>query len=209
MKRHFNFVYPGLVFLLVLASLAGGCSTNIPIATRPPLYTQEKVQAVDHWDNIANTVAMRVQKSLEDRKDLINKPLYVQAPSDRPFSLAFYNLLRTRLVSKGMQVSDTREANSLIIEYNVQTVLHESNRSDWMPSLTAMGIGIANLVTGKYTSPSDHEIIINTSMVHNNRYVMHLSTICYINDDEWPMYISPESFDPNAERTRTVPLRAL
>ena len=181
------------------------CSRNRPLATNPPVYEQQKLQAVDHWDNVADTVATRVQKSLSDRRDLINKPIFVQPPNDRPFSMAFYNLLRTRLVSKGMQVVDHREADALVLNYSVQTVLHDSS-TDWTPSLAAMGIGLVNMVTGSYTSRSEHEIIINSELLHKNRYVMHLSTVCYINDDEWPMYISPESFDPNGSQTRTVRL---
>lgn len=181
------------------------CSRNRPLATNPPVYEQQKLQAVDHWDNVADTVATRVQKSLSDRRDLINKPIFVQPPNDRPFSMAFYNLLCTRLVSKGMQVVDRREADSLVLNYSVQTVLHDSS-TDWTPSLAAMGIGLVNMVTGSFTSRSEHEIIINSELLHKNRYVMHLSTVCYINDDEWPMYISPESFDPNGSQTRTVRL---
>ncbi len=204
MKRYSIFPSLGLLFMLALLILLGGCATNIPVAKNPPLYAQEKLRAVDHWDNIADSVATRVQKSLLDRNDLISKPLYVRPPNDRPFIMAFYNLLRTRLVSKGMQVSEQCEPNSLVIEYNVQTVLFDSGRTGWFPSLAGMGIGVVNAVTGKYTTTSDHEIIVNTRMVHNNRYVMHLSNIYYINDDDWPLYISPESFDPQADRTRTV-----
>ncbi len=203
MKRRRIVLFAGLLSLLAL--VAAGCtSTSIPVAKNPPLYSQEKLRAVDHWDNIADLVATRVQKSLEDRPDLINKPLYVRPPSDRPFIMVFYSLLRTRLVSKGMQVSEICEPDSLIIEYNVQTVLFDEWRSGWLPSLSSMGIGVLNAVTGKYTTASDHEIIVNTSMLHNNRYVMHLSNIYYINDDDWPLYISPESFDPKAATTRTV-----
>ena len=205
MKRRHTITFFSLLALLAMAGLLTACSKSRPLATNPPLYEQDKLQAVDHWDNVANTVATRVQKSLEERRDLINKPIYVQPPNDRPFSMAFYNLLRTRLVSKGMQVSDKREADTLILSYNVQTVLHESWAS-WSPSLASMGIGVVNMVTGSYTSRSEHEIIINSELLYKNRYVMHLSTVCYIDDDEWPMYISPESFDPNGGQTRTVRL---
>ena len=205
MIRRNLFIFLGLLALLALAGSLTACSKNRPLATNPPQYEQDKLQAVDHWDNIADAVAIRIRKCLEDRRDLINKPLYVQPPNERPFSMAFYNLLRTRLVSKGMQVSDKRELDSLVVNYSVQTVLHESS-SDWLPSLRAMGIGIVNLVTGSYTTRSDHEILINATMLHKNRYVMHMSLPYYIDDDEWAMYISPESFDPNGSQTRTVRL---
>ncbi|MDR2488732.1 MAG: hypothetical protein LBD42_04495 [Desulfovibrio sp.] len=205
MKRQPALIVLGMLILTVLPGLLTACSRSRPLATNPSLHTQEKLQAVDHWDNIADTVAMRVQKSLEDRRDLINKPIYIQPPNDRAFSMAFYDLLRTRLVSRGMQVSDKREADSLMLNYSVQTVLHDSS-ANWTPSLAALGIAVVNSVTGSFTTRSDHEIIINSDMVYKNRYVMHLSTVCYIDDKEWPMYISPESFDPNGAQTRTVRL---
>jgi hypothetical protein len=198
-------IFFSLLALPALAVLSAGCSTSRPLAENPPLHRQDKLQAVDHWDNIADAVARRVQKTLEARRDLINKPIYVQAPNDRPFALAFYDLLRTRLVSKGMQVSNQREADSLVLNYNVQTVLHPSSAS-WTPSLRGMGVAALGLVTGGYSTRSDHEIIINSNMLHRNRYVMHLSTVCYINDDEWSMYLSPESTDPNGGQTRFVRL---
>ncbi len=200
---------PHRILLVMLAGIlpaviAGCASTELPLATTPPLYTQDKIQAVDHWDNIANEVALRVQKSLEDRPDLITLPIYVKPPNDRPFSLAFHALLCTRLVSRGMQVSDLPEADTLTLEYNVQTVLHDASRGTWLPSLASMGIGVIALVTGQYTSGSDHELIINSAIIHHNRYVMHLSNVVYINEDDWPLYVSPESSDPMAGRTRTV-----
>lgn len=195
----------GVLIIFAISVFLGGCaSTEIPLAETPPLYSQQKIQAADHWDNVANTVAMRIQKSMEDRPDLVNKPVYVVLPNSRPFSMAFHSLLLTRLVSKGMQVSETREADSLILEYDVQMILYESSRRDWIPSLAAMGIGVADMFSGKYTSTSDHEIIINSRIVYHNRYVMHLSSIHYINDADFALYVSPQSFDPAADTSRNV-----
>ncbi len=190
--------------LMGLTMVSSGCSTEIPLATAPPLYTQQKIQAIDHWDNIANDVAMRVQKSLEDRPDLVAKPIYIKPPTNRPFSTAFYNLLRTRLVSKGMQVADKPEPDMLTLDYTLQMVLHGTPHGTWLPSLGGMGIAVAGLVTGGYTTTSNHELMINSRIMHNNRYVMHLSHIVYINDDDWPLYISHESMDPMASTTRNV-----
>lgn len=204
MKRH----YPIFLFsllMLALAALASGCSKNMPLATNPPVHSQEKIQAVEHWDALAEKVATRVRTAIGQRTDLINRPIYVHPPNDVPFSVAFYKLLRTRLVSKGLQVSDNREADSVTINYSVQAVLHDST-TDWTPSLAAMGIGVVNIITGSYTTRSNYEIVINADMLFRNRYVMQVSTICYIDDDDWALYISPESFDPSGAQTRTVRL---
>ncbi len=202
MKTRFPAVFAAVI--CAAFAVSAGCATpEKPVASTPPLHEQDKLRAVDHWDNLADTVAKRVQKTLEDRPDLIAMPLYVQPPNDRPFSIAFYNLLRTRLVTKGMQVSEQLEPCSLVIEYDVQTVQHESGGS-WSPSLAGVGMGLAGLVTGGYGVPSRNEIVLNTRMAYQNRYVMHLSQLAYIDDDEWAMYISPESIDPQNASTRRV-----
>ena len=207
MKRRSLYTLLATLTVVVLPLFLGACaSTEIPVATTPDRYQQEKLQAVDHWDNVANTVAKRVQKSLEDRPDLIHKPVYIKPSGTQAFSLAFYNLLHTRIVSKGMQVSEFPEGDCLVLEYDVQSVLHKRDSVQWMPSLAAMGIGVARFFGSGYTSPSDYEIIINSRIVYQNRYVMHLSSIHYIDDDEWAMYISPQSFDPAASTVRRVPL---
>lgn len=205
MKPHFVFVRLGMLILLAMIMFLSGCaSTEIPLASTPPLYSQEKLQSVDHWDNVADRVAMRVQKTLEDRRDLVNKPIYVKPPNDRPFSLAFYELLRTRLVSKGMQVSAKPEPGGMILDYDVLVVVHNSSRREWLPGLSNLGIGVANLFTGEYTSASKHEIVINARILDGNRFAMHVSHIHYIDDDEWQMYFSPESMDPLSQGTRNV-----
>ena len=195
-----------IVFATVIGMTLGvsGCAgTDKPLASSPPLHSQDKLRAVDHWDNLADTVAKRVQKTLEDRPDLMAKSLYIQPPNDRPFSVAFYKLLHTRLLTKGMQVAEKPEPCGLVIEYDVQTVRHDSGGS-WTPSLAGVGMGLAGLVTGDFGTPSRNEIVLNTRMVHQNRYVMHLSQLAYIDDDEWAMYAGPESGDPQNTSTRKV-----
>jgi hypothetical protein len=197
----------GALITLALMTLFGGCaSTDIPLAESPPLYSQEKIQAADHWDNIANAVALRIQKTLEDRPDLVNRPVYVQPPNSRPFSRALYSLLTTRLVSKGMQVSGQPDPESLFLGYDMQLIHYKSGRRDWTPGLATLGLAIANVVGAGYSVAPDHEIIINFQMIHNNRYVMHLSQVCYINAADWALYGDSPLTDSKADHVRRVPL---
>jgi|GEM_PF-1977578 hypothetical protein len=185
-----RFLLAIIAALLVLPVL--GCTqTTIPLPTAPPLYRQDKVQSADHWDTVANSVANRVQQTLEDRPDLIARPLYVQPPNNGVFVNTFASLLRSRLVSKGMQVSEKPEPDSLFINFNAQLVLHDESRGDSGISIAGLGVALGNVFTGGSTSPSDHELVINTAMVSNNRYVMSLSQVCYINDADWMLYFDP------------------
>lgn len=184
--------------VILLGGLWGCAQTTIPLATAPPLYEQYKLQSADHWDTVAEGVATRIQKTLEDRPDLIGKPLYITPPNNGIFTRTFASLLRSRLVSKGMQVSEFSEPDALVIQYNAQTVLHDSGRGDYGIGLANLGITAVGAFVGGYTSTSDHEVVINTYMVHRNRYVMSLSQVCYIHDKDWNLY-----FDPAMLRRKT------
>ncbi|WP_027188040.1 hypothetical protein [Desulfovibrio cuneatus] len=195
-----------LVGILLGSSLflAGCGSRGVPVATRPPLYSQQRIQAVDHWDTVADAVAARVFNAYLQRSDIITKPVYVRRPNDRPFPMAFETLLRTRLTTRGMQVSAMPEPDGVILDFTVQVVLHDSSRYSLIPSLLDIGMGVITLVTGTYTRPSDHEVIVTTRLTHNNRYVMHISNTYYINDADWALYASPRPADSQADTTRTV-----
>ena len=191
------------VFAMPLV-LWGCVQTTIPLATAPPLYEQYKLQSADHWDTVAEGVASRVQKTLEDRPDLIGKPLYIAPPNDGIFTRTFASLLRSRLVSKGMQVSEFHEADAITINYNVQMVLHDSGRGDYGVGLANLGIAVGGVFTGGYTTTSDHEVVINTYMVHRNRYAMSLSQVCYIHDKDWNLYFDPDMLRRKTESADSV-----
>ncbi|MDL2210817.1 hypothetical protein LJC26_08465 [Desulfovibrio sp. OttesenSCG-928-O18] len=195
----------GLLTMLALIAFFAGCTrSNVPVPEKPVAYTQEKSQAADHWRDIAVDVADKIRNALVERDDLVTKPLFVVPPNSRPFMLAFHQLVKTELVSRAIQVSEQREADSVQVEYDVLTVLHDHSRfGDGIYSwLADLGIGMGRLFSG--SSGSDHEIVVNVRMAYNNRYVVHLSYIRYINDADWPLYLDAASVDPSGGKNRTV-----
>lgn len=197
--------------LLVFSSLMMGCSGSAPepaagehaeSATRftspAPVpanstgYAQITAQASEHWRDMAVYVAVRVYKAYEDRNDLLERPIYVAQPNNRPFTVAFYHLLRTELVSRGLQVSYNKEPGSVILEYSVQTVPFDPSRFD--NSAYYEGDGMS----------SDHEVIVNSRLSYRNRFVMHCSSIRYINDSDLALYADPQVADPMADSTRSI-----
>ena len=162
-----------------------------PVATDHTAYAQLVAQAGEHWRDLAEDVADRVFKAYKDRSDLLDKPLYLNAPNNRPFTVAFYHLLRTELVSRGLQVSYNKEPRSVILEYNVQTVPFNASRRDDSSRF-------------EEARHSDSEIIVNARMFYHNRFVMHCSSIRYINEDDLALYIDPQNADPLAESSRNI-----
>jgi hypothetical protein len=188
-----------LLAILTSSFLLLACSENAaPVALGFNKSYQPKIQAAEHWRSIAADVADRVLFAVMDRPDLQGKPLFVALPNNRPFSVAFYHLLRTELVSRGLQLSYSREPQAVAVEYAVQTVLFDSSR--FGATMDSMGISSGN----SGIAPSNNEIIVNARMFFQNRFVLHASAARYINDADLPLYLDPQLADPLAESTRNI-----
>lgn len=162
-----------------------------PAAVEHPLVGQYVDQAAEHWRDMASEVADRVLKAYRDRSDLMDRPIYLPEPNNRPFTVAFYHLLRSELVSRGLQVSYKQEPRSTVLEYTVQTVPFDSSR---------------HAQAKKYSkvTPSKHEIILNARLHYRNRFVMHASAVRYINDADLALYVDPQASDPMASGSRNI-----
>ena len=193
-----------LTMLMLIVFLAGCTRSHVPVPEKPHAYSQEKAQAAEHWRDIAVDVADKIRDALVERTDIVTKPLYVVPPNNRPFMLAFQQLVKTELVSRAIHVSEVRENESILVEYDVLTVLHDSSRfnNGVYSHLADLGIGLSRFFGG--ASGSNHEIVVNVRMAYNNRYVIHLSYIRYINDADWALYLSPDSTDPSSGKNRAI-----
>lgn len=218
--------------LLLVASLAG-CElyrSQVPVAATYQAEPQYKMQSAAHWNVLAADVAGRIMKALEDRDDLLMKPLYFVPPNNRPFSVGFYKLLTSELVSRGMQVSLEREEDVVDVEYDVLAILHKDrfqrppigtftalsagvsaaralhSMAEWIP--TAIGAGVlADIASGALTSPSSREMLISVSMSYNNRYVVHTSSVYYINDPDFDQYVDPLARGHYVQEFKPRPVR--
>ncbi len=178
-----------LLTALLLVAFLAGCHSNIPVAENHRAYPQTKLEATDHWRDIAVDVAERVKKALHDRKeDLLDRPIYVQGLNDQAFVQVFSELLKTELVSRGLLVSPERAPNSLVLEYEVQMVRFTEDRlGDGV--LPAVGLAVADVFSGnRYTDPSSYEVIVTSKVINDNRFVIHTSTVAYINDGDRALY---------------------
>lgn len=162
-----------------------------PAAVEHPLFGQYVDQAAEHWRDMASEVADRVLKAYRDRSDLMDRPIYLPEPNNRPFSVAFYHLLRSELVSRGLQLSYKQEPRSTVLEYSVQTLAFDASRHDKAKKYSKV-------------TPPKHEIILNARLHYCNRFVMHASAVRYINDADLAMYIDPQGYDPMASGNRNI-----
>ena len=170
-----------LIASFALAVLVAGCSAPViytdvsrttassnetPVASNFPTTTQMKLQASQHWLNIANDTALAVVELLNQPRSCRNaadpcKMIYVK-PADvvTEFSRAFHNQLITTLVKQGLSVSKAPETE-LTVEMDVQPILFAPNRPQYRYAgvPVQLGPGIWGLRDVASVSPADKNIV--------------------------------------------------
>ena len=207
-----NVVWLPLTLVLCLA----GC-VRVPQPQGYPYSDQKKMQAAHHWNVLANDVANKINNELV-RRNYFNASLYVKHSCNKPeackqsetfpFDEGFNDLLTTQLVNFGVNTQVVPEGSTLTVDYKVQVVYHQSDRSQWpQPGLlTALTTGVMvfrdapweiiaiasaaaiDTVSATTTVNGHYEVIITTSIIDGNKYVMRSSDIYYINDADFWQY---------------------
>lgn len=222
----------GLLMLFLCLFVTGGClpaSLNLkerppepllseaPVPKLFPLTTQEKIQAVHHWDLIAGHTAGLVKKGLETSYAARRlRGIYVSPSGVTPFEKVFHDLLITHLFEQGLSVSKDPEDN-VILSFDIELVRHPKRILGIDSRLYAsLGPGLVvktgppvpedrNHVGRDYRISNktrlshevgDHvfalpenEVVLTTSLTQNGSYMMRNSSIYYIDDTEWWQYV--------------------
>ncbi|MBN8475459.1 hypothetical protein [Sulfuritalea sp.] len=206
--------------LLCIPALVG-CSqlAGMPSAEPFPDATLRKAKSAEHWNIIAGDVAVQTT-GLRSRPELQGKALYVSPSGDNSdFSRGFHSMLISKLVNGGLNVA-TRPEGAVQVTYEAQVVRHLAGQGDYQPgsvaalaggiivareiavggaSSTAKAVGVAALVAGadllaanaRLHSATNTEVIVTTSLVDNNRYLMRKTDVYYIEDAEGIMFEAP------------------
>lgn len=201
----------GLVLLFVTAC------TRIPQSEVYSYTEQQKMQAAHHWNVLANDVANRINNELV-LKGYLETPVHVRHSCGLPdncgegetfpFDEGFNDLLTTQLVQFGVPTQAVQEEDDLLVEYKVQVLYHQAQRiqSPRPGVITALTAGImvlrdapAEVIAIAASAAIDalwstssanghYEVIITTSIVDDNVYVMRSSDIYYVNDKDFWHY---------------------
>lgn len=195
-----------LLFLIgLLVSVLAGCSINtsqVPIAETYPISEQKRMQAVHHWDVLAEHEASLMSSSLVE----FTAPVYIsEAQSETSFDRGFKNLLTSQLVGKGAVVKASA-SDAVVVSYDVEVVEHRdrgytrapegawtllasgvallvSAADNWTPSSKVIAPAVigADLFSGNLVDKSRYEIIITIQAVNNDQIIHSSSNIYYIN----------------------------
>ncbi|MBT3147259.1 hypothetical protein Q4583_16990 [Neptunomonas phycophila] len=208
-------------FLLGAMTLSlQGCfyakTTQAPIAQSYPLTEQKKMQAMHHWQVLADYEAKGIIHQLKDQ------PVYVvPGNTDTVFDKTFREMLTSELVQDGATVMLT-PTTAAEITYDVSLVEHKdqghirqpegtytalaagigvlSLAADWTePGLVALPFAlVADALAGNLVDESDTEIAITTRVSEGGRLLHSSTNIYYINSGDKAQYAAP------AKTTRTI-----
>lgn len=204
------------LIILLAALFLGACASQLPIPANYPITTQKKARAAHHWDVLADDVAVQTQIAAYGKESVLKgKPLHIREPKEATaFNRVFRNFLITRMVNRGMQVTDNPEAGAVEVTYETQLVRHGSNRYTHIPgTLTALTAGlwvIHDMVDagvsaapgtlglaaamdwglGHYAGGATHtELIVTTSIVMDNQYRFRKNDIYYIEEADTDLFV--------------------
>ncbi|MBW1780235.1 MAG: hypothetical protein JRL30_05805 [Deltaproteobacteria bacterium] len=224
-----NLRIKGLFILSLLLFFVSGCLFTYPEKQPPqplpseapipklfPLSTQEKIQAVHHWDLIAGHTADLVKEALETGYPNRVRAIYVSPSGITPFEKVFHALLITKLFEEGLSVSNTPKDN-LVLSFDIELVKHPKRVIGIDKEVYAsLGPGLivkSSVPAQEVRSDADrayrisrttrlsnqggdyiftlpqNEIIITTSLTQNGSYIIRNSSIYYIDDPEWWQYV--------------------
>lgn len=205
-----------LVWLpLGMVVLLSGCSTaQVPYTQNHPTSYQKVARATSHWDILADDVATQTMAAIGTQKTI-----YVSAPTAATdFNRAFHNFLITRMVNKGIPVSE-QKMGAIEVQYETQVVQHNSERKaykpgtitmltaglmvaynvhNWTspsaPGLALMGgaVAVDAIASSDAGTPPKTELVVTTSAVEGGRYLLRKTDIYYIESEDAPLFMHIE-----------------
>ncbi len=206
-----------LICLAVMIFCAS-CRGRIPDPVNHEYSEQRKIEATHHWDVLAYDVANRVNQQLLAHDYLETPVYVKRTcgSEDRPcapqetstFDEAFRDLLITEMVNIGIPVAPAPNDETITVHYKVQLVYHRAKRvrpiRPGLMTTLAAGVvvfrnipsevvtiaaaGLADLANQEFTTAQHFEILITTSMIAEDRYLLRTSDIYYINDEDSYQY---------------------
>lgn len=201
-----------LILIALALCFTSACSTSIPRAENFPISQQKKALMAKHWSLIAEDAAQRTQSALNKLGS--SMPIYIAESSQHEFDKAFRKYMIAHLIDNGAMVSTVPEG-AIEVKYESQVIRHSQavdlEINGYKPGILTAGLAsfwvLRDVMRGgsdssRYgsvaaagafdtymaLSPKETpiELILTTSITHNNRYVMLNADAYYIEKgEEW------------------------
>ena len=217
MKNIKSTKYFKLSFSAILALAISGCasdrSLDAPVPQAYPHSYQKQLQASQHWEIVADDMSNQVIMNLQAR-GIFDKPVYVAIKSNHSaFSQALNDFMISNLVKKGAKVSRTKE-KSTVLDYKIQVLKFNSNRSVALPSKVPLTVLAGSVVVTRLVADAVDltgfeqaiisgavladlwandiapklELVVTASIVENNLYTLRTTDIYYANAEDINLY---------------------
>ncbi|MDO9051116.1 MAG: hypothetical protein Q7U70_06470 [Methylotenera sp.] len=200
-------------FMIVSSIFLTSCATEIPQAKSFQSTAQRKAMAAQHWGMIATDAVDQTRLALAKQATLNGSPLYVSDNGSTDFGRAFRKYMIAGLIDAGYTVSATKEG-AIEVGYEAQVIRHASSFEPrlfgYKPGMATGGVvgfwvlrdalkywSTTNLGLGSVVAAASYdgyravnpgetgvELLVSTSIIHNNRYVMLNADAYYIDKDE-------------------------
>lgn len=192
----------------------GGCgSPQVPYTSSHAISYQKVARATSHWDILADDVATQTVSAIGAKRTI-----YVATPTDpTDFNRAFHNFLITRMVNKGIPVSN-QNAGAIEVRYETQVVKHNSERSAYRPgTITALAAGLLvaynvphwnpesqkaafmgaaggadAAMSNNAGKPTQTELVVTTSAIEGGRYLLRKTDIYYLEPEDVSLFVHIE-----------------
>lgn len=196
---------------ILLLALLSACATSIPKAENAIANPQTKLMAAQHWGAVAKDAVERTRWALSQKGFSPNVPLYISENNNTVFDHAFRKYLISHFIQAGSIVA-TSSTNALEVKFESQVIKHAQAfkpfehgykpgvltagvASFWILRDVFSGSGTAALSslalaggvdTYNATNPSETgvEVLLTTSITHNDRFVMLNADAYYIENEE-------------------------
>ncbi len=202
-----------VLLAITVAFLMIGCATNVPQAENFAPTKQKKAMAAQHWGMIANDAVAQTRIALAKDSTVKDKPLFVSDNSTTDFSRAFRKYMIAGLIDAGFAVSAKKEG-AVEVGYEAQVIRHAASFDPkalgYKPGMATAGVvgfwilrdallygstsgtvlattaaaGGVDAYSAMNPGETGVELIISTSILHNDRYVMLNADAYYIEKEE-------------------------
>ncbi len=202
-----------LMCYLLGAALLGGCVSHVPKAEYFPPATQKKALSAQHWGLIAEDAAQRTKLALARQGIGAEQPVYIAESARNDFDRAFRKYLISHLIENGVTVA-TIPQGAIEVKYESQLIRHghamDMQTKGYRPGMLVAGVAsfwvlrdvfsygatsdkaaattaaAAGYDAYKYLNAEETpvELILTTSITHQNKYLMLNADAYYIEKGE-------------------------
>lgn len=188
------------------------CATQVPRALNSPSEPQAKLMVAQHWGGVAKDAVERTRWALSKKGVDLNTPLYISENNNTVFDHAFRKYLISHFIEAGSVVV-TNNTNALELKFDSQVIMHahaiRPNELGYKPGMLTAGVAgfwilrdvfdgfgsgkaleslaLAGAVDGyNATNPSETgvEVLLTTSITHQDKYIMLNTDAYYIEKEE-------------------------